>query len=524
MHPEDVRTQEHGFPFCFQSALQTSFGGQSCSLPYHSLTGNTYQNRLAEAFQFRKGCHQFPILAHILREPETRVKDPVFHTRTLGPESEILEKSLDVCHHAVRVMTVATGRAEKVHGYVGKTQLRGCPKHLLIFCSGAYIIDYQAARRYSQFGSPANEKRMRAAYYSAPPGVNGNRDSGKLLRSEAKGRLETLPLLLHAHRLRSRPCAACAEIDDISTFREHRTQLPLKKTPVRIPICIKRSAAAVERIIRQIDDSHNHNFAHRIIHVGKYTPNLTCISQKLITLCEFVPLDTKNIFLMLIVLEGLDGAGKSTQVKKLRNYLTSVCDRLDYIHFPRYDAPVYGELISRFLRGDFGSNEAVHPQLVALLFAEDRHGAAPAMRKVLEEGGDVLLDRYVYSNIAYQCAKIDDASEAERLRDWIFNTEYGDFNLPKPDLNIFLDVPIGFVESRLKSARQGTDREYLAGAGDIHEADINFQKKVRDIYRKQCQADPSLVRIDCSDEYGDMLPPDDIFARIKACVDEKLGR
>ena len=85
---------------------------------------------------------------------------------------------------------------------------------------------------------------------------------------------------------------------------------------------------------------------------------------------------------MLVVLEGLDGAGKSTQVKKLRTYLEEVFGTLDYIHFPRYDAPVYGDLISRFLRGDFGNNESVHPQLVALLFAEDRHGAAPEMKRV----------------------------------------------------------------------------------------------------------------------------------------------
>ena len=57
---------------------------------------------------------------------------------------------------------------------------------------------------------------------------------------------------------------------------------------------------------------------------------------------------------MLTVLEGLDGAGKSTQVKKLRTYLESLFGSLEYIHFPRYDAPVYGDLISRFLRGDFG--------------------------------------------------------------------------------------------------------------------------------------------------------------------------
>ena len=225
---------------------------------------------------------------------------------------------------------------------------------------------------------------------------------------------------------------------------------------------------------------------------------------------------------MLVVLEGLDGAGKSTQVKKLRTYLESLYGSLEYVHFPRYDAPVYGDLISRFLRGDFGSNEAVHPQLVALLFAEDRHGAAPAMKQTLDKGGVILLDRYVYSNIAYQCAKLKDEKEAEALRDWIFNTEYGDFALPKPDLNIFLDVPISFVESKLKANRAGDDRDYLAGGQDIHEADMEFQKKVRAIYQRQCELDPKFIRIDCSDEYGMMLPPGAIFEKVKAVVDSAL--
>lgn len=226
---------------------------------------------------------------------------------------------------------------------------------------------------------------------------------------------------------------------------------------------------------------------------------------------------------MLVVLEGLDGAGKSTQVKRLKSYLESACGGLEYIHFPRYDAPVYGDLISRFLRGDFGSNESVHPQLVALLFAEDRHGAAPGMKAILEKGGTVLLDRYVYSNIAYQCAKLDCRNEAETLRRWIIDTEYGEFALPKPDLNIFLDVPISFVESNLKSDRQGDDREYLSGQKDIHEANIEFQKRVQSIYRKQASLDPDFITVDCSDAEGRMLPPDEIFAKVKKVVDDRLG-
>lgn len=226
---------------------------------------------------------------------------------------------------------------------------------------------------------------------------------------------------------------------------------------------------------------------------------------------------------MLVVLEGLDGAGKSTQVRELKHYLEERCKSLKYIHFPRYESPVYGNLISRFLRGDFGSIDSVHPQLVALLFAEDRHGASGEIKAELERGGTVLLDRYVYSNIAYQCAKLSDPNEAESLRKWIFDTEYGEFNLPRPDLNIFLDVPIGFVEKNLSSARAGDDRNYLDGRKDIHEADIEFQKKVRSFYRAQCEIDSDFIAVDCSDEYGFMLPSCKIFDKVRKVVEEKIG-
>ena len=219
---------------------------------------------------------------------------------------------------------------------------------------------------------------------------------------------------------------------------------------------------------------------------------------------------------MLVVIEGLDGAGKSTQVRLMKEYLEKVCPRMEYIHFPRYGAPVYGELIGKFLRGGFGQIDKVHPQLVALLFAEDRHGAAPEIRRALAEGGTVLLDRYVYSNIAYQCAKMPDPDSAEDLREWILNTEYGQFDLPRPDLNIFLDVPIGFVEESLARQRGGSDRKYLHGGQDIHEADIEFQKRVRAMYVRQASLDPSFVVVDCSDGDGRMLPPDEIFEKLRS--------
>ena len=225
---------------------------------------------------------------------------------------------------------------------------------------------------------------------------------------------------------------------------------------------------------------------------------------------------------MLIVLEGLDGAGKSTQVKMLREYLEKVSPRLTYIHFPRYDSPVYGGLISGFLRGDFGEIGQVHPKLVALLYAEDRHGAVPEIERGLEGGGTVLLDRYVYSNLAYQCAKMPSEEGAEELRKWIISTEFGAFGEPRPDINIFLDVPISFIEESLHGNRNGTDREYLGGKKDIHEADLEFQKKVRAMYLRQAREDGSLTVVDCAGSDGRILPPQAIFEKIKALVDERI--
>ena len=222
---------------------------------------------------------------------------------------------------------------------------------------------------------------------------------------------------------------------------------------------------------------------------------------------------------MLIVLEGLDGAGKSTQINLLQKYFEDRGVVVKYLHFPRFDSPVYGDLIARFLRGDLGSIDQVHPYLIALLFAGDRKDAADMIREWLKEGDCVILDRYLYSNIAFQCAKVKDSEEAENLRDWIFDTEYTKFAIPKPDLNLFLDVPLNFVDKKLSESRAGDDREYLKGKKDIHEASIDFQSKVRERYLKECKRDPGFVRIECSDSNGDMLPASDIFNLIKTHIE-----
>lgn len=221
----------------------------------------------------------------------------------------------------------------------------------------------------------------------------------------------------------------------------------------------------------------------------------------------------------LIVLEGLDGAGKSTQVNKLQQMLASCGIGYEYLHFPRFDAPVYGELIARFLRGELGEVGAVDPYIVGLLYAGDRADAAPMIRSWLDAGKCVILDRYVYSNVAYQCAKISDQEEQKKLRDWIVDLEYGYHRIPRPDVSIFLDVPFDFTRRKLEENRQGTDREYLHGQQDIHEASLTLQQRVREVYLAQTTYDKRFRVVSCVGPNEGMLPPETIFTRIIAEIE-----
>ena len=226
---------------------------------------------------------------------------------------------------------------------------------------------------------------------------------------------------------------------------------------------------------------------------------------------------------MFIVLEGLDGAGKSTQIRMLRQLFADRGVESEYVHFPRFDSPVYGQLIARFLRGEFGGVQEVDPYLVALIFAGDRADAAPQIRQWLAEGKAVVLDRYVYSNVGFQCAKLPAGEERDRLADWIVNLEFGHNALPRPDLSLFLDVPFAFTERKLSEVREGYDRDYLQGGQDIHEASLQLQQDVRSVYLASAAKDPSLRVVDCSDASGAMESPEGIFAKIRAELTPILG-
>lgn len=223
----------------------------------------------------------------------------------------------------------------------------------------------------------------------------------------------------------------------------------------------------------------------------------------------------------LFVIEGVDGAGKSTQIKLLRDFFAGKGYDCEYMHFPRTETPYFGGLIARFLRGEFGSLNQVDPYLVAMLYAGDRKDASAMISDWLSADKIVLLDRYTYSNIAYQCAKLTEASDQAKLMEWILALEFVHFSIPQPGLNIFLDVPFAFAENNLSAARTGNDRHYLNGSRDIHEESITFQKNVRDIYLKVAGTDNRLAVIDCSTHKGEMLKPQEIFDLIINVLNER---
>jgi dTMP kinase len=221
-----------------------------------------------------------------------------------------------------------------------------------------------------------------------------------------------------------------------------------------------------------------------------------------------------------IVIEGLDGSGKSTQLKLLRDYLQKKSIPYKYLHFPRLEEGIYGKLIARFLRGEMGANDQVDPYLVALIFAGDRTEASSLIRGWMDQGYQVIIDRYVYSNIAFQCAKLNRSEEKQQLRDWILRFEYEHNQLPKPDINLYLNVPFEFTKKQLNKERDGDDRAYLKGERDIHEENLDFQEKVRQVYLNLHSFVSDLELIDCIDNKGQMRSAEAISEQIVKHIEQ----
>ena len=171
----------------------------------------------------------------------------------------------------------------------------------------------------------------------------------------------------------------------------------------------------------------------------------------------------------LVVLEGIDGSGKSAQYRRLVSRFEREDIKYHSIVFPRYDQES-SALIRMYLGGQFGEKpEDVNAFAASIFYAVDRYASYMTdWKEYYEQGGLVLSDRFTTSNAVHQGAKLG-ADEQPAFFDWLYDLEYVKLGLPRPDMVIYLDVDVETSMARMKHRQQKTGRD-----GDIHERDVEY--------------------------------------------------
>ncbi len=219
----------------------------------------------------------------------------------------------------------------------------------------------------------------------------------------------------------------------------------------------------------------------------------------------------------LIVIDGTDGSGKATQAGILIEGLRKKGLSVVKADFPVYDS-FFGKLAAKYLNGEFGTADQVSPYLASLIFALDRWEASSDMKKALDEGSIIIANRYVSSNIGHQAGKIKDKAKRKEFVKWIEGLEYGEFGIPRPDLNILLYVPYDIGQ---KLVDRKEKRDYTDMKRDIHEGDASHLKDAECSFLEVAK-EKGWVIIDCVRD-GKLMQIEEISSIVKRTVEEKLG-
>jgi len=214
----------------------------------------------------------------------------------------------------------------------------------------------------------------------------------------------------------------------------------------------------------------------------------------------------------LVVIEGLDGSGKSTQFELVKKYLCEKGVDVKAISFPEYDKPS-SALVKMYLGGEFSKNASdVNAYAASSFYAVDRYASYKLYwENDYLQGKSILAARYVTSNAIYQMTKLSKDKWNDYI-DWLCEYEYEKLGLPKPDLVIFLDMPVE-VSQKLMTKRYDGDE----GKKDIHEANVEFLNNCREAALFAANKDNWKI-ISCSDGENP-LPIDSIFNEIIKCID-----
>ena len=219
----------------------------------------------------------------------------------------------------------------------------------------------------------------------------------------------------------------------------------------------------------------------------------------------------------LIVIEGTDGSGKSTQFSLLKQRLEWENRSFRYLVFPRYSEES-SALIRMYLGGQFGTNPSdVGAYAASAFYAVDRYASYKQdWGKWYEEGGLVLSDRYTTSNAVHQASKETGEKQVEFLN-WLYEFEYDKLGLPRPDLILYLDVPTNFTEKLMRHREAMTNTN-----ADIHEKDMAYLATCRETGRAAAEH-YGWTMIRCVKD-GQMRTIEDIhqeiYRHVMACLEE----
>lgn len=162
----------------------------------------------------------------------------------------------------------------------------------------------------------------------------------------------------------------------------------------------------------------------------------------------------------LIVIDGIDGAGKTTQAELLRQHLEQTGHKTATIKFPQYEKNFFGRQIRGYLKGIFGPAFSVNPHLASILYAADRWESSSQLKDWLNNGNIIVLDRYYTSNLIHQAAKLP-PNERQQFIAWLDELEFATFKIPRPDLVICLHIPATVSHELITSRGQGHDGHEL---------------------------------------------------------------
>lgn len=219
----------------------------------------------------------------------------------------------------------------------------------------------------------------------------------------------------------------------------------------------------------------------------------------------------------LIVFEGTDGSGKSTQFELLAKRLEAEQIGFQRLRFPQYEEPS-SALIRMYLGGAFGDDpEAVNAYAASTFYAVDRYASYQRVWKDYYQGGGLVVsDRYTTSNAVHQGSKVPEGERAEFFR-WLYDLEYDRMGLPRPDLVVLLDMPVELSEQLMRKREQSTGTH-----ADIHERDEDYLKKCRDValhaakyygWRTVSCAKDGVIR-GVEDIHGE------VYAIVKSCLED----